>query len=121
MACYELLHLELNIICLHPMCSHTLTLLTLLHSERPKLHRVLGVLSAIGLKSGQGWILTAHRGQLKTGQDGKGLLQSYLWCPNDLAIFKDRPGLTIIEVKFQIPSVGLIPVIQNSWSFCAFV
>ena len=32
-------------------------------------------------KSGQGWTLQAQLGQLKTGQDGKGVLQSHLWCP----------------------------------------
>ena len=29
--------------------------------------------------------LPAHPGQLKTGKDGKGLLLSHLWCPNDHA------------------------------------
>ena len=29
-------------------------------------------------------------GQLKTGQDGKGLFRSHLWCPNDLARLWDR-------------------------------
>ena len=29
--------------------------------------------------------LAWRKGQLKTGQDGKGLLQSHLWCPNNLA------------------------------------
>ena len=28
--------------------------------------------------------LPAPLGQLKTGQDGKGLLRIYLWCPDDL-------------------------------------
>ena len=42
------------------------------------------------LKSGQGWTLLAQLGQLKTGQGGKGLLRSHLWCPNDLARLKDR-------------------------------
>ena len=32
-------------------------------------------------KSGQGWTLPAQPGQLKTRQDGKGLLQSHLWRP----------------------------------------
>ena len=35
-------------------------------------------------KSGQEWTLPAQLGQLKTGQDGKGLLQIHLWCPDDL-------------------------------------
>ena len=38
-----------------------------------------------GKKSGQGWTLPAQLGQLKTGQDGKGLLRSHLWCHSDLA------------------------------------
>ena len=42
------------------------------------------------LKSGQGWIFPARLGQLKTGQDGKGLLRSHLWCPKDLARLRDR-------------------------------
>ena len=33
---------------------------------------------------GQEWTLPAQLGQLKTGQDGKGLLQIHLWCPDDL-------------------------------------
>ena len=35
-------------------------------------------------KSGQEWTLLAQLGQLKTGQDGKGLLRTHLWCPDDL-------------------------------------
>ena len=35
-------------------------------------------------KSGQEWTLPAQLGQLKTGQDGKGLLRIYPWCPDDL-------------------------------------
>ena len=31
--------------------------------------------------SGQEWTLPAQLGQLKTGQDGKGLLRIHLWCP----------------------------------------
>ena len=41
-------------------------------------------------KSGQEWTLPAHLGQLKTGQDGKGLLQIHLWCPDDLPRLWDR-------------------------------
>ena len=33
--------------------------------------------------SGKGWILPAQLGQLKTGQDGKGLLRSHQWCLNE--------------------------------------
>ena len=35
-------------------------------------------------KSGQEWALPAQLGQLKTGQDRKGLLRIYLWCPTNL-------------------------------------
>ena len=41
-------------------------------------------------KSGQGWTLPAQPGQLKTEQDGKGLLRSHLWCPKDHARLWDR-------------------------------
>ena len=40
--------------------------------------------------SGQEWTLPAQRGQLKTGQDGKGLLRIQLWCPDDLPRLWDR-------------------------------
>ena len=41
-------------------------------------------------KSGQEWTLPAQLGQLNTGQDGKGLLQIHLWCPDDLPRLWDR-------------------------------
>ena len=41
-------------------------------------------------KSGQEWTSPAQLGQLKTGQDGKGLLQIHLWCPDDLPRLWDR-------------------------------
>ena len=41
-------------------------------------------------KSGQEWTLPAQLGQLKTGQDRKGLLGIYLWCPDELPGFWDR-------------------------------
>ena len=41
-------------------------------------------------KSVQEWTLLAQLRQLKTGQDGKGLLPSHLWCPNDLTRLWDR-------------------------------
>ena len=41
-------------------------------------------------KSGQEWTLAAQLGQLKTGQDGKGLLRIHLWCPDDLPRLWDR-------------------------------
>ena len=36
------------------------------------------------------WTWPAQLGQLKTGQDGKGLLQIHLWCPDDLPRLWDR-------------------------------
>ena len=41
-------------------------------------------------KSGQEWTLPAQLGQLKTGQDGKGLLRIHMWCPYDLPRLWDR-------------------------------
>ena len=41
-------------------------------------------------KSGQEWTLPAQIGQLKTGQDGKGLLRIHLWSPDDLPRIWDR-------------------------------
>ena len=41
-------------------------------------------------KSGQEWTLPAQPGQLKAGQDGKGLLRIHLWCPDDLPRLWDR-------------------------------
>ena len=37
------------------------------------------------VKSGQRLTLRAQLAQLKTGRGGKLLLQSLLWCPDDLA------------------------------------
>ena len=34
--------------------------------------------------------MPAQLGQLKTGQDGKGLLRIHLWCPDDLPRLWDR-------------------------------
>ena len=36
------------------------------------------------LKSGHEWTSPSQLGQLKTGQDGKALLEIHLWCPDDL-------------------------------------
>ena len=41
-------------------------------------------------KSGLEWTLPALLGQLKTGQDGKGLFRIHLWCPDDLPRLWDR-------------------------------
>ena len=40
-------------------------------------------------KSGQARTLPAQLGQLKTGQDEKGLLRIHLWCPDDLPRLRD--------------------------------
>ena len=45
-------------------------------------------------KSGQEWTLPAQLGQLKTGQDGKRLLQFHLWWPDYLPRLWNR-----IEIK----------------------
>ena len=42
------------------------------------------------IKSGPEWTLPAQLGQLKTGQDGKGLLRIHLWCPDDFPRLWDR-------------------------------
>ena len=56
------------------------------HSERKKKKRQTEEES----KSGQEWNLPAQLGQLKTGQDGKGLLRSHLWYADDLQRLWDR-------------------------------
>ena len=42
------------------------------------------------LRSGQGRTFLAQLGHLKTRLGGKGLLESHLWCPNDLTRLWDR-------------------------------
>ena len=46
---------------------------------------------------GQEWTLPGPVGQLKTGQDGKGLLRIHLWCLDDLSRLWDR-----IENRIEI-------------------
>ena len=41
--------------------------------------------------------MPAQLGQLKTGQDGKGLLQIHLWCPDDLPRLWDRIEIEKID------------------------
>ena len=41
-------------------------------------------------KGGQEWTLQAQLEQMKTGQDGQGLLRILLWCPGDLPRLWDR-------------------------------
>ena len=42
------------------------------------------------IKECSGLFLPAQLGQLKTGQEGKGLLQIHVWCPDDLLRLWDR-------------------------------
>ena len=60
-------------------------------------------------KSGQEWTLPAQLGQLKTGQDGKGLLQIHLWCPNDLPRLWDR-----IEKHISVASTASAVTLRAS-------
>ena len=54
-------------------------------------------------KSGQGWTLPAQPGQLKAGQDEKGLLQSHLWRPNDHARLWDKvPEMKVAKFATSI-------------------
>ena len=48
------------------------------------------------LKNGQESILSAQVGQLKTGQDGKRLVQIHLCCPDDL------PNIGIVKKYHEI-------------------
>ena len=41
-------------------------------------------------KTGQEWTLPAQLEQLKTDQNGNGLLRIHLWCPGDLPRLWDR-------------------------------
>ena len=58
-------------------------------------------------KSGQEWTLPAQLGQLKTGQDGKGLLQIHLWCPYNLLRLWDRIENRIVKLTPQVDSIGM--------------
>ena len=55
--------------------------------------------------SEQEWTLPAQLGQLKTGQDGKGLLRIHLWCPDDLPRLWDR--IEKIDSKHSGKSAGV--------------
>ena len=61
-----------------------------MHSERKKKERQTEEEVGDNIKSGQEWTSPAKLGQLKTGQDGKALLQTHLWCPDDLPRLWDR-------------------------------
>ena len=59
--------------CMSADCHRTEIQLTLLHSERPKLHRVLAFLSAIGLNK-----TTSHKVYAAAANTGKVILISHL-------------------------------------------
>ena len=71
-------------ICPCSIIAHELSLLTLLHSERPKLYAILAFLSAIGLKVN--WY-SFH----KTPNTGKTKISvwplSVLWCPQNISLY----------------------------------
>ena len=48
-------------------------------------------------KSGQEWTLPAQLGQLRTGQDEKGLSRIHLWCPDDLPSLWDGIGRILLN------------------------
>ena len=54
------------------------------------------------LKGGQGWTVQAQLGQLKTRQGGKRMLESHLWCPNDLARLWDRTEFASLKHEPQL-------------------
>ena len=60
------------------------------HSERTKKEADRRRGGKTILKSEQEWTLPAQLGRLKTGRNGKGLLRTHLWCPNDLSRLWDR-------------------------------
>ena len=61
------------------------------HSERGKEKEADGGGGGRAVsEGGQEWTLPAQLGQLKTGQDGKGLLRMHLLCPDDLPRLWDR-------------------------------
>ena len=59
------------------------------HSERKKKNRQTEE-EVVRQYQRSKWSLPAPLGQLKTGQDEKVLLQTHLWCPNDLPRLWDR-------------------------------
>ena len=61
-------------------------------------------------KSGQELTFPAQLGQLKTGQDGNGLLRIHLWCPDDLLRLWDR-----IELFRCYGITFFVSVFSNVW------
>ena len=56
--------------------------------------------------------LCVQLGQLKTGQDGKGLLQIHLWCPDNLPRLWDRIEKNRIKQAPVLSKHGLLSLIQ---------
>ena len=68
-------------------------------------------------KSGQEWTLPPQLGQLKTGQDGKGLLQIHLWCPDDLPRLWDRIEIIVyIRSVLKRYQISLFDIIKSCMS-----
>ena len=53
-------------------------------------------------KSGQEWNLPAQLGRLKTGQDGKRIVQNHLWCPDDLPRLWDRIDRIYVGLRLRV-------------------
>ena len=60
------------------------------HNERTKKKRQTEEEVGRQYQIGQEWTLPSQLGRPKTGQDGKGLLRTHLWCPDELPRLWDR-------------------------------
>ena len=76
------------------------------HNERIKKKRQIEEEVEGNIKEWTGRTLPAQLGQLKTGQDGKGLVQIHLWCPNDLPRLWVRIEKNVIGKKNNQTSVS---------------
>ena len=74
-------------------------------------------------KSGQECTLPAQLRQVKTGQDGKGLLQIHLWYPGDLPRLWDRIELN--KFKLELNLAIFLPCVSFSFTYtmkkCGFL
>ena len=66
--------------------------LTLLHSEQPKLHRVLAVLSAIGLKKGK----KRHCSVCTTMQTDMNIHDMHVWLKVNTCTFRGRSKFSVL-------------------------
>ena len=58
--------------------------------------------------------MPAKLGQLKTGQDGKGLLRIHLWCPDDLPRLWDRiEKIDSLETVERYDNINLTSSVGN--------